>query len=267
MADHLVGAPLKRMNLADWDRRYRQQAGWTAGIRRYALEKAGLAQARRLLEVGCGSGAILGELAGSSPAQAWGLDLDPAGLGWLKTQQPRLPVLQADALQLPFAAGSFDLTCCHFLLLWVRHPAQALAEMRRVTRPGGWVLALAEPDYGGRIDYPLELRQIGAWQAESLRGQGADPQTGRQLAAWFRTAGLQQVECGLLGGQWLQQQNSFNSSDWQIEWQVLRDDLQSLEFSPSPAQLDELQEIDRRAQVEGTRILFVPTFYALGRVI
>jgi len=54
-----------------------------------------------------------------------------------------------DASRLPFADGFFDLTYCHYLFLWLKHPLQALQEMKRVTRPGGWVATFAEPDYEG----------------------------------------------------------------------------------------------------------------------
>jgi SAM-dependent methyltransferase len=62
---------------------------------------------------------------------------------------------QADRHTLPFQPV-FDVTFCHFLLLWVSNPEKVVAEMGRVTRPGGSV-RLAEPDYGGRIDYPESL--------------------------------------------------------------------------------------------------------------
>ena len=84
----------------------------------------------------------------------------------------------------------FDITFCHFLLLWVRDPLQALREMKRVTRPGGSILALAEPDYDHRIDKPDELAPLGRWQAESLQRQGADPGLGGHLAELFLQADI-----------------------------------------------------------------------------
>ena len=62
--------------------------------------------------------------------------------------------------------------------------------MVRVTHPGGFVLALAEPDYGGRIDYPTELSQIGDWQKNALKQQGANPLMGRELRSIFSHAGI-----------------------------------------------------------------------------
>src|SRR5262245_29581803 len=63
---------------------------------------------QRVLEIGCGTGLILGRLAGIA-AEAWGVDLSP---GMLRGARERgLRVVQASATQLPFADGSFDVVC------------------------------------------------------------------------------------------------------------------------------------------------------------
>jgi len=67
----------------------------------------------------------------------------------------------------------------------------------RVTQPGGAILVCAEPDYGGRLDYP-DL-PIGRWQAEALRREGADPLLGRKLRALFRAG---RVDVGVIPGLW-----------------------------------------------------------------
>ena len=94
--------------------------------------------------------------------------------------------------------------------------------MRRVTRPGGWVLAMAEPDYGGRIDYPEDLIYLGELQETALRRQGAETRLGRRLSALFHAAGLQEVETGVLGGQW---RDAPSLEDLAREWEVLEVDL------------------------------------------
>ncbi len=128
-----------------------------------------------------------------------GLDLNAAYLKLARRHAPRAHLSRGDAYQLPYRPGSFDVAYCHFVLLWLARPAAALAEMVRVTRPGGAVLALAEPDYGGRIDYPDELAALGAKQATALKNQGADPILGRRLAALLVEAGLDAVESGVPG--------------------------------------------------------------------
>jgi SAM-dependent methyltransferase len=167
---------------------------------------------------------------------------------------------------LPFRAGQFDLTFCHFLLLWLQDPLAALKEMSRVTQPGGYILALAEPDYGGRIDFPPELEVLGNWQTASLRAQGAHPLIGRRLGWLFRETGLQQVETGVLGAQW---QGVPGSSDLESEWTILYSDMEQLlgskEGSRWKADFNKLKRLDETSWMQGERVLFVPTFYAIGK--
>ena len=217
---------------------------------------------RRVLEVGCGTGAILAELPESVTLTA-GLDLDFAFLSLAQRSDPRARLTQGDALALPYADRAFDAALCHFLLLWVADPFQVLREMARVTRPGGAVLALAEPDYGGRVDFPAELAALGAWQRESLRRQGADPLMGRRLAGLFHKAGLKNVETGVLGGQW----SGFPDWDaWESEWAVLESDLTQTSETVNIPEVQKLKALDRSATERGERVLFVPTFYAWGSV-
>lgn len=176
----------------DWHSRYSQQAVWTRDLRLYLFDKAGLAQASRVLEVGCGTGAILRELV--TPATLHGLDLNPAALTECRIHAPAESLVRGDALLLPYANEAFDIVYCHFLLLWVRDPLQALLEMKRVTPPAGHILAFAEPDYSNRIDKPDELIKLGQWQTESLKKQGADPSFGSRLAESFFKRGSGSVK-------------------------------------------------------------------------
>jgi SAM-dependent methyltransferase len=247
------------LSLEAWHARFGQQAGWTRDLRRYLYERAPLAEARRVLEVGCGTGVITADLAACSPASIHGLDLSFSHLHFARQHDAATGFACGDALALPYADGAFDFTCCHFFLLWVSRPAVALAEMRRVTRAGGAVLALAEPDYGGRIDYPPELARLGQWQREALKRQGADPEMGRQLGGLLRRAGLQSVETGVLGGQW----GAAPAAEARAsEWAVLQADLRQ---TVAPEVLRQLQAQDAAAWRRGERVLFVPTFYAWGR--
>jgi ubiquinone/menaquinone biosynthesis C-methylase UbiE len=93
-----------------------------------------LASGARVLEVGCGTGLILGRLA-KHASSAWGVDLSP---GMLRGARERgLSVVLGSATQLPFASNSFDLVCSFKVLAHVPDIRGALAEITRVTRPGG----------------------------------------------------------------------------------------------------------------------------------
>jgi ubiquinone/menaquinone biosynthesis C-methylase UbiE len=243
-----------------WHLRFQQQAGWTRDLRHYLYRKASFFPSARVLDLGCGPGALLGELIEQNLKSVIGLDLSRSFLALARRGTQRASLTQGDALNLPFAPAVFNVSLCHFVLLWLANPQQALNELVRVTRPGGAILALAEPDYGGRIDFPVPLAELGTLQTEALRRQGADTLMGRQLASLFHRTGLTRVETGLLGGQW---SSAPPPQEWQSEWQVLEADLQNL---LPPSRLEELGAIDRSAWQRGERVLFVPTFYAIGFV-
>ena len=260
----------------DWHSRFLQQAAWTRDLRVYLFEHAGLTHARRVLEVGCGTGAILADLAPSrsrdgdtKPAALHGLDLDSVRLAEAHSHIPAAVLVCGDALGLPYPSGIFDITFCHFLLLWVRDPLLALLEMKRVTRPGGAVLALAEPDYDLRLDKPAALAPLGSLQAESLRRQGADTGLGGRLGALFHQAGIQLIETGTLQGS----PGSINGhvdgeripapEDRKLEWEVLESDLAGM---LPPQEIRRLKLLDQQAWARGERVLHVPTHFAWGRV-
>jgi len=243
----------------EWHQRFIRQAAWTRTLRHYLFQRANLNQAKRILEIGCGTGAVLSEVSPGS-ALLYGIDINRQHLDLCALNAPGSTLLQGDAFRLPFPPGSFDLIYSHFLFLWLPRPLEALIEMRRIARPGAMILCTAEPDYGGRIDYPQELVHLGIWQTEALRRQGANPNTGRLLSEIFNQAGLIDIQTGVMGGEW---QEVISPDDFESEWATLNRDLPGL---IKPAQLAEYKKIDRQAWDSGSRVLFVPTFFASGRV-
>jgi ubiquinone/menaquinone biosynthesis C-methylase UbiE len=91
-----------------------------------------------VLEVGCGTGLILERLARIARS-AQGIDLSPGMLA--KAQQRGLTVRQGSVLSLPWPDASFDVTCAFKVLAHVQAIERALAEMARVTRSDGIVVA------------------------------------------------------------------------------------------------------------------------------
>lgn len=243
-----------------WHERFTQQARWTAQLREHLYGRTGLRAVRRVLEVGCGTGAVLSGLPAHTRAQIYGIDIDLPRLRVAQQAAPTFALAAADGLRLPFPDGAFDAVLCHFYLLWVGGAQRAVVEMARVTRPGGWLAALAEPDYGGRIDHPAPLAAVGQMQGRALARQGADPLAGRKLAGLFHAAGLVDVHTGVLGGEWGPPPEP---EAWESEWAVLEEDLRG---EISSEELRELRRLDAAAWQHGERILFVPTFYAIGRV-
>jgi ubiquinone/menaquinone biosynthesis C-methylase UbiE len=240
----------------DWHKRYLQQARWTRDLRNYLFKQAGLDNASRVLEVGCGTGSILSELPKHIPLH--GLDLDPAALTQCRIHAPAARLVQGNALQLPYWNEIFDIVYCHFLLLWVGDPLQALLEMKRVTKAGAHVIAFAEPDYSARLDEPQELLPLGQWQAASLQRQGADPGLGARLAELFFRAGIMLIETGTI--QNAEHDPSFE--EWETEWAVIESDLEG--FVPDD-EIHRMKRLDHQARRRGDRVLHVPTHFAWGR--
>lgn len=251
---------MKVLSPAAWDARFRQQASWTAQLREFLSNQLKIDSASSILEIGCGTGVVLSDFSASTEKLRVGLDLRFDFLEFSKDQIHDLSLICADGLQLPFYPGCFSCSFCHFLLLWIDDPLKLLLEMRRVTRPGSVILAMAEPDYGGRIDHPAELVHLGQQQAKSLFQQGADPLIGRKLRNLFHQAGLENIQTGILGGHWggLPSQVS-----WDSEWNTIEQDMADL---VSPEELSELRQLDAAAWQYGERILYVPTFYTWGFV-
>jgi SAM-dependent methyltransferase len=246
-------------SLDDWHRRFRQQTGWTQAIRaRWLLQIGGLSYST-ILEVGCGTGALLEQLPALSSGRLIGVDAHHGRLAFAALVAPAARLIQCDALSLPLAAASVDLVLTQYFFLWAADPLIAAKEMRRVVRPGGYVIALAEPDYGARIDYPEPLAPAGRMQAEQLRRQGANPDMGRKLSSVLCAAGLAVLESCILGSQWLPEQNSASAAD---EWEVAEEDLRAI---VPPAERYRLREIDSQSRAAGTRVLFVPTFCVLAQ--
>lgn len=244
-----------------WHHRYLQQTRWTRALASYLFQRAGISSSNSILEVGCGTGAVLQELIRPLNARSFGLDINPNYLTYTAQSHPQSRLILGDAHQLPLADVCFDVCLCHYLLLWVSDPSQVIQEMYRVTRSGGVVMALAEPDYGSRVDYPQDLSLLGKWQMDSLEQQGADPLLGRKLRAHFSNCGLLDVEAGVLGGEW---RSTYEHTEFDSEWETLQSDL--ADQPEIIAQLPHLMDIDALSRKRGERILFVPTFYAWGRV-
>src|SRR5690606_26673733 len=101
-----------------------------AVVRRYA-------EGKDVLEVGCGTGLILQRVAGVARS-ARGVDLSPGMLEHAKSRG--LDVQEGSATELPFADASFDVTYSFKVLAHVPGWERALAEMARVTRPGGHLI-------------------------------------------------------------------------------------------------------------------------------
>jgi ubiquinone/menaquinone biosynthesis C-methylase UbiE len=242
--------------IEDWHQQFIRQARWTEQTRDYLYRRAQLEDAERVLDVGCGTGAITAELARRTRGQVIGIDIDPAMLAFARQYDSGARYQEGDALDLPYPDRHFDIVTCHYLLLWLSDPRLGVREMARVTRSGGHILVCAEPDYGGRLDWPeLPVRE---WQIEALRRQGADPCIGRVLRDLLVETGLE-AEVGVMASVWdIASMRAQFAPEWAMLWHDVshRVDAATFEAARSRAQ----------AAIEaGTRLVFMPTFYAYAR--
>jgi SAM-dependent methyltransferase len=244
-------------NTCFWHARYQQQAKWTIATRRYLFEKIGIHPHERILEVGCGSGAVLETLAGDGFRHLSGVDKDLTPL--IAAQTSFMPIC-ANGMALPFPSASFTHTLCHFYLMWTASPHIALDEMCRVTQPGGWVLALAEPDYGGRISSPPVLERLAELQTQSLENQGAHVRMGSQLRSVFLDAGLEVVHGGIIAAEWAPEDSGHAFSE---DREILAHDLRDLIGADA---FDDLMKEAKQSTAGSGATWYVPIFYAFGRV-
>jgi SAM-dependent methyltransferase len=116
-----------------------------ARTERALLEGLPLGGGQAVLEVGCGEGGNLANvLSGRSPHPRLvvGVDLFERKLGFARRQGIPARFVCADALALPFREGVFDVVLCRDLLHHLEEREPAVAELRRVARPGAavWVV-------------------------------------------------------------------------------------------------------------------------------
>ncbi len=164
-----------------------RQAEWLAPARARLLRRAGIARRRCVLDLGCGSGAVVEELQQRSGGTVVALDRDSDVLSAETKLPSSVTAVCGDAHRLPLADESFDLVFCQMALMWMDAAAVA-AEIWRVLKPSG-VLATIEPDYGGLIEHPPEIVVAPLW-ITALRRAGADPLVGRRLPEILSTAGF-----------------------------------------------------------------------------
>lgn len=154
-----------------------------------------------VLDVGCGPGTITAGLAALVPGgQVIGIDRAVGVLAEARGEADRQRVSNVsfevgDASQLAFVDDSFDVVHAHQVLQHLSDPVAALAEMRRVCRPGG-IVAARDADYGGMFWFPLddELTEWRALYRQVARALHGEPDAGRRLLSWARAVGFSQVD-------------------------------------------------------------------------
>jgi ubiquinone/menaquinone biosynthesis C-methylase UbiE len=161
------------------------------------LEQLALGRARTALDVGCGAGGDLAEMARLMPdgTHVSGVDASETMIAEARRRTTslgtRVRLQVGDAAGLPYDDQGFDACRAATVLQHVPEPARVLSEMARVTRPGGRVGALEFDQETLFVDHPdPETTRIILDTFASAMVQG---HIGRQLPRLFRAAGLTEV--------------------------------------------------------------------------
>lgn len=124
---------------AKYDRWFDEPWGrYAFGIESRALHRAVTVSNCRVLDAGCGSGRFAADLQADG-AEVVALDHD-AGMMAVATSRLAGPCLLGDITRLPLRDASVDVTVAVTVLEFVADPSAALAELARVTRPGGRIV-------------------------------------------------------------------------------------------------------------------------------
>jgi SAM-dependent methyltransferase len=156
---------------------------------------AGIRPGQRLLDVGCGPGALTAELvrrAGADTVSA--VEPSASFADAVRERLPGVDVRRSVAEQLPFPDHTFDAAAAQLVVHFMTDPVRGLGEMGRVTRPGGVVAACVWDHAGGRG--PLAA----FWSAVRELDPAADDESDLpgvregHLASLFAQAGLGQAQ-------------------------------------------------------------------------
>lgn len=156
----------------------------------------------RVLDVGAGTGAMCLDMAWACGPEARivAVDSDERSIALLQEMASmlgcRVESRHGEACRLPVDSASQDLTVCRFLFQHLEEPAMALAEMVRVTAPGGRV-AVMDVDDGAWLAHPAEAPALDRLNEAVRRLQAsgaAGRQVGRELYRMFRSAGLSELQ-------------------------------------------------------------------------
>lgn len=164
---------------------------------------AGLTPGQRVLDAGCGAGAVTATLLELTGQEGHVTAFDPSEARLALARQTlgavaNLELRQASLPHTGLPPASFDFVWSQFVLEYLAEPALALAELVRVTRPGGRV-AIAEIDGYGLGLWPVSARLAAGLQLfqRALEAARFDLFVGRKLFTLFRAQGLREVSVRL----------------------------------------------------------------------
>jgi SAM-dependent methyltransferase len=178
---------------------------WSRLLAEPFLDFVGVADVEAVLDIGCGTGSLTFALAQRIKAgRIVGLDFAPAYIEYAEAhnRDPRITFQVGDACAAPFPDGAFNSALALLVLHFVPGAERAVAEMARVTRPGGVVAAAVWDARGGFVANRLFFDTAAALSAKGNERRARNytrPLTrpGELASAW-RRAGLVEISDAML---------------------------------------------------------------------
>jgi len=217
----------------------------------------------RVLDVGCGPGVLTAELVGRYGAdRVDAIDPTPGFVTAARARLPEVDVRQGTAEELPYADDGYAAALAQLVVHFMKEPVRGLAEMARVTRPGGRVAACVWDHGGGRG--PLSLFWEAAQELDPAARREADASPGSRagdLERLLGEAGLVDVHAGALSV--TIPLASFE--DWWAPYEEPAGSVGDYLATRTPEQVAELRELCRSRLPDGAFEVTAWTWTAVGR--
>jgi ubiquinone/menaquinone biosynthesis C-methylase UbiE len=175
----------------------RHMGTWSRFAGDVFLDWLALGPGLRWVDIGCGNGAFSERIVERcQPAEVQGIDPSEAQLAFARTR-PAARIAQfqrGDAMTLPFPDSRFDVATMALVIFFVPDPAKGLAEMARVTRPGGTMAAYAWDLFGG--GFPLEpiLAELRAMNIPPWLPPSPDASRAENMRALWTNVGATDID-------------------------------------------------------------------------
>jgi SAM-dependent methyltransferase len=216
----------------------------------------------RVLDVGCGPGvltAVLAERYGADRVDA--IDPSPAFVAAARERLPGVDVREGTAEQLPYADDAYAASCAQLVVHFMADPPAGLAEMVRVTRPGGPVAACVWDHGGDRGPLSAFWSAVGELDPQAMGERWSTGSREGDLPRLFGDAGLKDVQAGELAVTIRMQ--SFE--DWWAPYEEPAGSVGDYLATRTPDQVAELRELCRSRLPDGPFELTAWTWTATGR--
>ncbi|MGQ9706245.1 MAG: methyltransferase domain-containing protein [bacterium] len=237
------------------------QFNWFYATRRHIYRTTQIGRMSKILDVGCGCGQITNEIAQLTNAEVLGIDIEPEFIEIAKNKYSDSVVFNVgDGCNLPYDDNEFNGTFCHLYLHWLKDPSKGINEMARVTKKGGTICAMMEPDYGGWL-MSSDNRELKESYIKAILSVGHNPYIGRDLQRLFTDIGLTPE---IWFYNYIRRRDDY-LRDFEEEWELKSLMLELLK--PEGNKKDDIikwKENERKEIKSGRFFSYIPFFYVIS---